>query len=158
MLIEVGATVRDGVRPYTLTRDKVSLSTPDGKTIPLLFTAEYRKADLQALERRASVVRDSINCFPPSVSQGCRIGFFAELGSPAMAYDEVELNPERGCVSRVFFRVPGGIKYGQHFLNVQFKDSLVRVPFRILTKDEEKLLSKNFNDIKKQVDDAFKKK
>ena len=36
--------------------------------------------------------------------------------------------------------------------------SVVRVPFRILTKDEEKLLSKNFGSIKKQVDNAFKKK
>jgi hypothetical protein len=34
----------------------------------------------------------------------------------------------------------------------------VRVPFRILTKDEEKLLSRNDNDIRRQVQDAFKKK
>ena len=39
-----------------------------------------------------------------------------------------------------------------------FEKSLVKVPFRILTKDEEKLLSKNYNDIKKQVDAAFRKK
>jgi hypothetical protein len=54
--------------------------------------------------------------------------------------------------------VPGGIQYGQHWLNVKFKESLVRVPFRILTKEEEKLLEKNYKDIRKQVQDAFKKK
>jgi hypothetical protein len=32
---------------------------------------------------------------------------------------------------------------------------LVRVPFRILTDDEEKLLSKNYGDIRKQVKEAF---
>jgi hypothetical protein len=32
------------------------------------------------------------------------------------------------------------------------------VPFRVLTKDEEKLLSKNYGDIRKQVQEAFKKK
>jgi hypothetical protein len=32
------------------------------------------------------------------------------------------------------------------------------VPFRVLTKEEDKLLEKNFGDIKKQVDEAFKKK
>ena len=32
------------------------------------------------------------------------------------------------------------------------------MPFRILTKDEEKLLSRNANDIRRQVQDAFKKK
>jgi hypothetical protein len=41
---------------------------------------------------------------------------------------------------------------------VKFEKSLVRVPFRILTEDEEKLLSKNYKDISKQVEDAFKKK
>jgi hypothetical protein len=54
--------------------------------------------------------------------------------------------------------VPGGITYGQHWLNVKFEKSLVRVPFRILTADEEKVLSKNYKDISKQVEDAFKKK
>lgn len=34
----------------------------------------------------------------------------------------------------------------------------MRVPFRILTKDEEKFLSKNFKDIRKQVQEAFKPK
>ena len=75
-----------------------------------------------------------------------------------MAYDEVELSNSRGCVGRLYFKVPGGIKYGQHWLNVKFKDSLVRVPFRILTEDERKLLSKNYGDIRKQVQEAFKKK
>jgi hypothetical protein len=31
----------------------------------------------------------------------------------------------------------------------------VRVPFRILTKDEEKLLDKNYKSIEKQVEEAF---
>jgi hypothetical protein len=44
------------------------------------------------------------------------------------------------------------------WLNVKFDTSLVRVPFSILRKDEEQLLSKNYQDIRKQVQDAFKKK
>jgi hypothetical protein len=34
----------------------------------------------------------------------------------------------------------------------------VRVPFRILTEEEERFLSKNYRSIEKQVEDAFKKK
>ena len=49
-------------------------------------------------------------------------------------------------------------EYGQYWLNVKFPQSVVRVPFRILTEDEEKTLGKNFGDIKKQVDAAFRKK
>ena len=141
-----------------LNGDDVSLTTPDGSKIALATVEEYRKADLRALDQRASVVRDSINYFPPEASQACRIGFFAEVGSPAMSYDQVELSSQRGCVGRLYFPVAGGIKYGQYFLNVKFQDRLVRVPFRILTKEEDKTLSKHYKDIKKQVEAAFKKK
>jgi hypothetical protein len=157
MLIEFGATVRDGVPSYRLTRTALSLETPDGKTILLATESEYRQGDVRSLLMRERVQRESINYFPPSARQACRIGFFAELESRAMMYDDVELSSTRGCVGRLFFQVPSGIAYGQHWLNVKFQKSVVRVPFRILTKDEEKLLSKNFNTIRRQVQDAFKK-
>ena len=156
MLIEIGATVRQGRPNYVLTRSAVTLDTPDG-TIPLPSNNDYRQADLRALENRSKVVRDSIAYFPPGATDACRIGFFAEISSRAVAYDEVELSSRRACLGRLYFKIPGGIKYGQHWLNVKFQESLVRVPFRIFTKEEEKVLSKNWRDIKKQVDEAFKK-
>ena len=158
MLLEVGMTVLDRVPNYKLTRAAISLETPDGKTLPLPTVAEHRQGDTRAIQARSKVQRDSINYFPPMATQPCRIGFFADLESRALPYDEVELSYTRGCVGRLFFQIPGGIAYGQHWLNVKFEKSLIRVPFRILTKDEEKLLSKNYKDIRKQVQDSFKKK
>jgi len=158
MLLEVGMTVRDGVRNYTLTKDALSLETPDGKTIPLPSISEFRGGNTQALQAREKVQRDSINYFPPGATRACAISFFPDLGDRAMPFDEVELSSNRACVGRLYFRVPGGIAYGQHWLNVKFEKSLVRVPFRILTADEEKILSKNYKDISKQVKDAFKPK
>ena len=158
MLIEFGTTLRDGVPDFTMKRDALSLETPDGKTIPLPSVDEYRQANLQALQNREQVQRDSINYFPPSATRACRIGFFSDVEDRALPWDQVELSYTRGCVGRLFFKVPGGITYGQHWLNVKFEKSLVRVPFRILTKDEEKLLSKNYKDIRRQVQDAFKPK
>jgi hypothetical protein len=158
MLLEVGVALREGVKDFDLTRDAVSLETPDGKTIPLPSVEEYRKANLTALQNREKVQRDSINYFPPNAYQACRIGFFAELDQRALPWDQVELSDRRACLGRMFFQVPGGITYGQHWLNVKFANSLVRVPFRVLTKEEDKLLDKHFDSIKKQVDNAFKKK
>ena len=157
LLLEIGVTLRDGVPDYKMTRDALSLETPDGKTLPLPSVSEHRAGNTQALQNRAKVQRDSIDYFPPGRT-ACRIGFFSDLDSPAMAWDVVELSSSRACLGRLYFHVPGGIQYGQHWLNVKFEKSVVRVPFRILTKDEEKLLSKNYKDISKQVDDAFKKK
>jgi len=158
MLLEVGITVRDDTPAFKLTRDALSLETPDGKTIPLPSVSEHRAGDTRALENREKVQRDSINYFPPSASRACRIGFFSDLSSRAMPYDEVEVSSDRACLGRLYFHIPGGIKYGQHWLNVKFPKSLVRVPFRILTEDEEKMLSKNYKDISKQVKEAFKPK
>jgi hypothetical protein len=158
MLLEFGTTLRDGVENQKLTRDAISLETPDGKTVPLASVQDYRAANLSALQNRARVTRDSINYFPPGATRACRIGFFSDLDSPVMAWDQVELSNLRACLGQLFFKVPGGIAYGQYWLNVKFEKTLVRVPFRILTKDEEKLLSRNFKDIRKQVQEAFRKK
>jgi hypothetical protein len=155
MLLDMGATIRSGNKNQTLTRDAFSLTTPDGKTLPLPSNEEFQKANLAALERRASVTKDSINYFPTGASQGCRIGFFAELSQRARSWDEVELSSTRACLGRLYFPIAGGIQYGQHWLNVKFEGSLIRVPFRILTKDEEKMLNKNYKSIEKQVKEAF---
>jgi hypothetical protein len=157
LLLEIGTTLRQGVDNYTLKREHLTVDTPDGKTIPLATLTEYRKAGLQALERRAGVVRDSINYFPPGATELSRIGFFAQLGSQLKAWDQVELSTRRANLARVFFQVPGGIKYGQHWLNVQFEKSVVRVPFRILTEEEEEQFSDTWQDVKKEHEKRFKK-
>ncbi len=131
MLLDVGMTLRERVPNYKLTRAALSLETPDGKTVPLPSNEEFQSANLAALERQSQVTNDSINYFPPMASQACRIGFFAELAQRARSYDEVELSPTRACLGKVFFPIPGGITYGQYWLNVKFEKSLVRVPLRI---------------------------
>ena len=158
MLLEVGMTVLDNVPDYKLTREALSLETPDGKTIPLATVSEQREGNPQAIQQRAKVQRDSINYFPTRASRPCAILFFPELGSRALPYDVVDISNDRACLGRLYFKIPGGITFGQHWLNVKFQNSLVRVPFRILTADEEKLLSKNYKSIEKQVKEAFKPK
>ena len=158
MLLEVGFALREGVPDYDLTRQAISLETPDGKTIPLPTIEEFRKGDVRALQMREKVQRDSINYFPPNAYKACSVQFFTDVNSRAMAWDKVELTNQRACLGRLYFPVPGGIAYGQHWLNVKFAKSTIRVPFRILTKEEDKFLDKNYKDIEKQVDEAFKKK
>ena len=158
LLLEVGMTVMDRVPNYTITPAHFSLTIPGGQSIPLPSIEEYRKADTRALKNRERVQRDSINYFPPSACRACSIVFYPDLDQRAMPRDEIELSSTRACLGRLYFKVPGGIKYGQYWLDVKFEKSVVRVPFRILTEDEEKLLSKNYKDIRKQVQDAFKPK
>jgi hypothetical protein len=155
MLLDIGTTVLGNTPAYKLKRDAISLDTPDGKTLPLPTVSEHREGDTRPIQMRWKVQRDSINYFPPTANQACRIGFFSDLNSPAMPFDEVEVSSRRACLGRLYFKIPGGIKYGQYWLNVKFANSLVRVPFRVFTKEEEATLSKNYKSIEKQVKEAF---
>jgi len=158
MLLEVGMTVLEPTPDQRMTRDAFSLETPDGKTIPMAPLMEQRGGKVQAIQNRAKVQRDSINYFPTKASRPCALLFFPDLGARSVPFDEVDLSDDRACLGRLYFRIPGGITYGQHWLNVKFQNSLVRVPFRILTDDEEKFLGKNYKSIEKQVEEAFKPK
>jgi hypothetical protein len=159
VMLDVGITLMENVSNYTLKRDALSLDTPDG-TVALPSIEEYRdnESHVQPLQNRLKVQRDSINYFPPWTRGANRLGFFSDLGSQAMPWNQADVSSSRACVGQLYFHVPGGTKYGQYWLNVKFAQSVVRVPFRLFTKDEEKTLSKNYGDIKKQVDAAFKKK
>ena len=99
----------------------------------------------------------TVNCPGPGGT------FFYDFGDTRSAsvyppLDGVGLNPQCRWKGRLYFPVPGGIQYGQYFLNIQFDHTLIRVPFRIMTKDEEKLLQANYGSIKKQVEEASRPK
>jgi hypothetical protein len=157
IMLDVGLTLMERVKDYTLKREAITLDTPDGK-LPLPSIAEYRQNEskVQGLQNRMKVQRDSINYFPPWTHSVNRLGFFSDLDSRAQPWDEAEVTPSRACLGQLYFHVPGGTKYGQYWLNVKFAETVVRVPFRLFTKEEEQTLSKNYGSIKKQVDNAFK--
>ena len=141
MLLEVGLTMRSPAKNFTLKREHLSIKTPDGTTIPLATQKQYAEAGyLRALNQRMRVMRDSINYFPVEATRGCSIQFFANLGGagPSSPTTRWSSSTDRGCVGRLYFHVPGGIKVGQHWLVVNFGESVVEVPFRTLTKEEAK--------------------
>ena len=73
---------------------------------------EYLQVNLVAVQNRLKVQHDSIDYFPPTVNRGGRIGFFSDLGTRTRAYDQVELSQQVASVGLVYFKIPGGIKYG----------------------------------------------
>jgi hypothetical protein len=160
LMLEVGLTMRSPSKDYELKREHLTLKTPDGTMIPLASQSDFAKAGyLTALQNRAKVIRDSINYFPNDVTRPCSLSFFANVdrGARVLAFDQVELSSSRACVGRLYFHVPGGIKTGQHWLIVNFGESEVQVPFRILTKEEEKEFKDTWQDIKKEHEGSYKK-
>ena len=155
ILLNVGITLMKDVPDFTLKREALSLKIPDGTVLPLPSQADFNKAgncrNLVMIDNR---INDSINYFPNWVSKPCALRFFAQRGQ--LAYDQTDLSWERACVGRVYFQIPGKLVPGQYWLQIQFATSMVQVPFRILTKDEEKILSKKWQDFKKALDETMK--
>jgi hypothetical protein len=159
LMLEVGLTMRGSTGSFTLKREHLKLKTPDGATIDLATQKQYGEAGyLPALRMKTKVMRDSINYFPADATRPCSINFFNDPSqSRRVVSDEVELSSNSGCLGRLFFKVPGGIKVGQHWLIVSFGESEVQVPFRILTKEEAKAFEKSWEDIKKEHDASYQK-
>lgn len=152
MLLEMGVTLRNKIKAQKLTREDLTLVTPDGTHIPLASQEAFNKANLRALDARANMVRDSINYFPAGVTRANTMNFFADPTGKVrtLAYDQVSLNYQFATVGRIYFHVPKGIEVGQHWVYVQFADSVVQVPFRIFTKAEEKEFRKMWKTLKKE--------
>jgi hypothetical protein len=153
--LETGLTLREHVKDQTIKRTAFTVTTPAGKTIQMASQEDFAKAGyLPELNMMAQVDQDSINYFPTSVSQPCALRFFGPPGT--LSYDQTDLSYERGCFGRLYFNIPDTVTPGQYWLNIKLAASSLQVPFRIFTKDEEKVFRKKWESLKKQHDDAMK--
>jgi hypothetical protein len=154
MLLDIGMTVQNGVKGQKITRDQVKLVTPDDQVISMATQEEYMSghATLDAMNARANVESQSINYFPTGRDRPCRIGFFGNMDQRVgnLSFDEVTLDDRSACMGRVYFQVPDGIQYGQYNFDVQFATSIVRVPFKIMTKEEAKEFEKEWKEEEKK--------
>jgi hypothetical protein len=150
LLLDVGLTVRKGTDPQVVKRDAFSLQTPDGAILPLPTQQAYQAVDLRGIQTMATASRDVISYFPGDVVRRCTLSFFSDPDRRNLSYDQVELNFQTACLGRLYFHVPGGVKTGQHWLKGKFAGGEVQVPFRILTKEEEKEFRKTWEDLKEE--------
>ena len=155
MLLEAGVTILQSPKGQTLYRKSFSVTLPDGTAVPMATVEEYRKASsLPALNARGNTVRDSINYFPVAANRAIPMVFFSDASHPTqgIAFDQFDVNRNMAALGRIFFKMPDGqtIEPGQYWLNVEFANSVVQAPFRIMTKEEEKFLRKNWKDLKKE--------
>jgi hypothetical protein len=155
ILLNVGITLREGAKDQELKRESISLKIPDGTVIPLATRAEFNKAGgCRNLVLRDNKINDSIDYFPNTVNHACAMRFFGPPGQ--ISFNQVELDSDRACLGRLFFNIPGGIVTGQYWLLIKFANSELQVPFRILTKEEEEIFKKKWQEMKKEHEEALK--
>ena len=154
MLLNVGITVQDGVKAQKITRDQIKLVTPKDEVVSLATQEEFMKGSgtLDAMNARANMESQSINYFPNGRNRPCRIGFFGEANRPVgdLSFNQVDVDDRSACVGRVYFQLPEGVQLGNYNLDVQFADSIVRVPFKIMSKEEAKQFDKQWKEERKE--------
>ncbi len=154
MLLDIGLTVQNGVKDQKITRDQIKLVTPGDQVISMATQEEYMSghATLDAMNARANIESQSINYFPNGRTRPCRIGFFGNMDQRVgnLSFDEVTVDDRSACMGRVYFQVPEGIQLGQYNFDVQFAESIVRVPFKIMTKEEAKTFEKEWKQEEKK--------
>ena len=130
LLLEVAMT-SPPKQTAVIQREKVSVRTPAGATIPLATQREFNQAfgTLQSILRAADVVRDPMDYWPPRKST-CAIRFFVEPGT-AVSFDEVTVNDFRACQGRFLFNIPGGVQAGRYVFSIDLEESEVRIPFTL---------------------------
>lgn len=130
LLLEMAATSPSG-QTATFERDRISLRTPAGATIPLAtqaeFGADYSK--LRPFLNKADIARDPLDLWPPR-KRILPLQFFAAPGS-GVVFDEISVNDFRAVQGRLMFKVPGGVQAGRYVLSIKLDESEVRIPFTL---------------------------
>jgi hypothetical protein len=129
LMLDLAATATRGT--VEVKRERISLRTPEGETVPLATQQEFGEAygSLRADIERANVAADPLDYFPRG-RLPCTLGFFTVPGE-GLAFPAVWLDDRRVCVGRLYFAVPGGVQEGTYTLVIDFEESQLHVPFRL---------------------------
>jgi hypothetical protein len=130
LLLEFAATSPTG-QTATIERDRVTLRTPAGVTVPLATQQAFGSAfsDLRPFLNKAEIARDPMDYWPPR-KQVEPLRFFADPGA-SVVFDEVTVNDFRAVEGRLMFDVPGGVQAGRYVLEIELEESEVRIPFTL---------------------------
>jgi len=112
-------------------RSNISARTPDGRRLPLITQAEFRKVYTEI----HSGIRRATSTSAPLWTYGgdprpCDRWFLAEpMGG--FAQDEISVSNFEVCWGPLVFQVPGGVQPGRWRLVIELVESTANIPFEI---------------------------
>ena len=112
----------------TIKRERVSLTTPAGETIPLATQKDVNEAwgVVMPIVNAADVAKDPVNYWQPR-KKTLLMRFYVAPGS-GISYDEFSVNDFRVCEGRFLFEIPGGVQAGRYVLTIGLEESDVIIP------------------------------
>jgi len=135
LILGVELTSPRGSGPNVVSRNDISLRTPDGRRLALISQDEYRRSFARMripVERTLDFLPLLYRYLPTRLP--CDRWY---LVSPPenIAFDEIPINSSQTCSGPLVFSVPGGVQPGRWRLVVELEESRADIPFIIEIED-----------------------
>ena len=135
LILGVELTSPRGSGPNVVSRNDISLRTPDGRRLALISQDEYRRSFARMripVERTLDFLPLLYRYLPTRLP--CDRWY---LVSPPenIAFDEIPINSSQTCSGPLVFSVPGGVQPGRWHLVVELEESRADIPFIIEIED-----------------------
>ena len=113
-------------------RDRISVRTPDGTTVPLPSYRDFNAAytELAPTQRRATLASQPLD-FTRGGRRACSIDFMPTPGSGTAAKTVLHVTKNQLCVGLLDFPVPGGVQPGTWRFVIDFEETRAVVPFTL---------------------------
>jgi len=135
LILAVELTSPRGSGPNVVSRNDISVRTPDGRRLALISQDEYRRSFARLripVERTLEFLPLLYRYLPTRLP--CDRWY---LVSPPenIAFDEIPINSSQTCSGPLVFSVPGGVQPGRWRLVIELEESRADIPFIIEIKD-----------------------
>jgi hypothetical protein len=135
LILAVELTSPRGSGPNVVSKNDISVRTPDGRRLALISQDEYRRSFARLripVERTLEFLPLLYRYLPTRLP--CDRWY---LVSPPenIAFDEIPINSSQTCSGPLVFSVPGGVQPGRWRLVIELEESRADIPFIIEIKD-----------------------
>jgi hypothetical protein len=135
LILAVELTSPRGSGPNVVSKNDISVRTPDGRRLALISQDEYRRSFARLripVERTLEFLPLLYRYLPTRLP--CDRWY---LVSPPenIAFDEIPINSSQTCSGPLVFSVPGGVQPGRWRLVIELEESRADIPFIIEIED-----------------------
>ena len=131
LILAAELTSPRGSGPNVVSRDDISIRTPDGRRLALISQNEYRRSFARLripVERTLEFLPLLYRYLPTRLP--CDRWYL--VSPPAnIAFDEIPINSSQTCSGPLVFSVPGGVQPGRWRLIIELEESRADIPFVI---------------------------
>jgi hypothetical protein len=135
LILAVELTSPRGSGPNVVSRNDISVRTPDGRRLALISQDEFRRnfPRMRIPVERTLDFLPLIYRYEPSRLPCER--WFLVAPPENIAFDEIPLNSSQTCSGPLVFSVPGGVQPGRWRLIIELEESRADIPFVIELED-----------------------